>query len=332
MKKMHWITWEDHRRSRELAKVLGAEYVVFTNSGNRFIRYPILTFKTIKFLIRNKNSLFFCQNPSIVLCTIVCALKYFFKYRVVVDRHSNFKFHTIKSINPKWIMFHLLSGFTIKSADITIVTNEYLREYIDNKGGCGFVLQDKLPSLDSSKKQVDLNGVINFVFISTFSDDEPIFEIVEAARMVGPKFHVYITGSYKKFKEIDSLISCLPGNVTLTGFISEEDYQSLLSSAEIIIVITEQEYTLTCGAYEAVALGKPMILGNTRTIKEYFHKGAVYTDPKASEITDSMFFSVEHIQKNREQVEDLKNILRKDWEARFKNLLQEVNLFLEGQT
>src|SRR5690606_21870011 len=87
-----WITWEDHRRSRELANALEAEYFAFHQRGNRYTRYLILGLKTIFFLLRIRANIIYCQNPSIVLTTIVCFLKPILGYKVVVDRHSNFKF------------------------------------------------------------------------------------------------------------------------------------------------------------------------------------------------------------------------------------------------
>ena len=148
----YWITWEDHRRSRELALALDAKYIALTHQGKRNIRYPILAFKTVLFLIKNKAEKIYCQNPSIVLNSLLCLLKVFFKFKLISDRHSNFKFNTINSKKIKWKLFHFLSNYTLKNSDLTIVTNQYLKEYIEKNGAQGFVLQDKLPLLSSTKK------------------------------------------------------------------------------------------------------------------------------------------------------------------------------------
>lgn len=314
-----WITWEDHRRSRELAKVLEADYFAFHKSGNRYVRYFILGVKTIFFLFKIRANIVYCQNPSIVLAAIVCFLKPILRYKIVVDRHSNFKFQFLNSRNVKWKIFHFLSRYTIRKADLTIVTNDYLKNYVDAHHGRGFVLPDKLPTL-SSENIMPLKGEFNFVFISTFSDDEPIEQVITAAAKMGSRCQLYVTGRYSSYKNIDRLLATLPMNVTLTGFLSEPDYQSLLASADTLIVITDQEHTLTCGAYEAVALGKPMILGDTDTLKNYFALGAVYTKPNIFSITESLKLAIEQYDENCVSVKTLKKILESSWNNQFDDL------------
>jgi hypothetical protein len=172
-----WITWEDHRRSRELSTAFSAKYVFLSCNRSRIIRYPVLGAKTFKLLLSEKPSLVFCQNPSIVLTSLLCILKIFFQYSLIVDRHSNFKFHTSKSMNPKWIIFHWLSKLSLRRADLTIVTNQFLKSYIESCGGKSEILPDKLPSLKSANPQ-KLLGRVNYVFVSTFSEDEPIHELL----------------------------------------------------------------------------------------------------------------------------------------------------------
>lgn len=325
MHQSFWITWEDHRRSRELAQALGATYVPITHPGPRVIRYPVLTFKTLLFLFKNKADLIFCQNPSIVLNTLLCIFKKVFRFRLVVDRHSNFKFSSVKSKNPKWILFHFLSDFTIKRSDLTIVTNAHLKNLVEKKGGRGFILQDKLPTLIHRVKQ-ELKGKYNFVFICTFSEDEPIEQVISAARLIPRDHHIYITGEYKKYPAIEELKRTLPVNVTLTGFLPENEYQSLLYSSDVLIIITDQEYTLTCGAYEAVSLEKPMLLGNTQTIQEYFSQGAIYTNLNALEISACILQSITHFNQLGTEVVNLKKALLLDWSRRFDHLKATLGL------
>jgi glycosyltransferase involved in cell wall biosynthesis len=321
-----WITWEDHRRSRELASILEATYFPLLHSGPRHFRYPILSWKTIRALSLYRPNVVFCQNPSIVLNLLLCLLKFLFKYKLVVDRHSNFKLDTVRSKNPKWIFFHFLSDFTLRNSDLTIVTNVYLQMLVEDKGGRAFILQDKLPTLPYLTKRT-LKGIHNLVFISTFSSDEPIEEIISAAKLVGSEYHIYITGSYKRFPKIESLTKSLPKNVTLTGFLPEEDYQSLLYSADALIVITDQEHTLTCGAYEAVALEKPMILGQTSAIREYFYQGALYTDLTIENLAANFIEIVADAENKKAEVAELKNNLSDEWLKRFEMLQKTLKEF-----
>lgn len=319
-----WITWEDHRRSRELSAAFSAKYVFLSCNKARIIRYPVLGAKTFKLLLSEKPSLVFCQNPSIVLASLLCILKILFKYSLIVDRHSNFKFHTYKSINPKWIIFHWLSKLSLRTADLTIVTNQFLKSHIETCGGRSEILPDKLPSLKKSATPKKLLGRVNYVFVSTFSEDEPIHEMLMAAKMVDSSKNIYITGNYKKYKDIDKIISHLPSNVTLTGFLSEADYQALLHSADVVIVITTQEYTLTCGAYEAVSLEKPMILGDTDTIREYFSSGALYTTSSPNKLAETIEAAEQQISYLKDGVVALKATLIETWNDQFKEVQMQI--------
>ncbi|RYG18905.1 MAG: glycosyltransferase [Chitinophagaceae bacterium] len=273
--------------------------------------------------MKNKAELVFCQNPSIVLNSLLCLLKPIFNFKLVVDRHSNFKFYVKDSKALKWRLFHLLSRFTLRKSDLTIVTNQYLKDYIETLGARGFILQDKLPSLDLAKTQ-QLKGSVNFVFVSTFSEDEPITEMLAVARKLPENYHLYITGNYKKYSAIKSVLADLPANVTLTGFLSEVDYQSLLKSADVVIVITDMEYTLTCGAYEAVSLEKAMVLANTTTIKEYFNKGAIYASPNTTSLTEAVESAAKEINALVSETKILKSELVDDWNERFSALREKV--------
>lgn len=316
--KAYWITWEDHRRSRELAKALSIEYVPLLHKGERYIRYPVLSLRTLLFVLKNRPKLIFCQNPSIVLSSFLVFLKPLFGYVLVMDRHTNFKFSTENSRELKWRLFHVLSRYVNASADLTIVTNEYLKQLVDRVGGRGFVLQDKLPAIHGVAREMEKK--FHVMFISTFSEDEPIEEVFEAARILGSKYRIHVTGNYAKFNPINSGQLKVPRNVELTGYLEETDYQDLLASVDVVMVITDMEYTLTCGAYEAVAVGKPMVLSDTKTIRSYFTKGAHYARPIAAEIADQVCAACDDLRRLEEEVAILKHELEKDWSVRFANL------------
>lgn len=314
-----WVTWEDHRRSRELANVLDAEYILLLYKASRWLRYPLLSLRTVSVLIRLRPSHVFCQNPSIILATLLAVLRPLFGYKLIVDRHSNFKFYSRESTEWVWRIFHKLSDYTLRKADLTIVTNDYLKEFLEKLGGRGFVLQDKLPQMSVGSNKT-LGGKFNAVFVSTFAKDEPIKEIFSASKCLPEDTFIYVTGSYKNYPDIQKLICDKPENLILTGFLPEDEYQTLLRSADAIIVITDQEYTLTCGAYEAVTLEKAMVLADTATIKEYFSQGAVY----ATKDVDSLINAINDVRLHQsylsKETKQLKEILLINWSDRFLNL------------
>jgi len=326
-KKRIWITWEKHRRSFELAKALNAEIYVWPKfeEFNRIIRYFCLSAKTLSVIAKERPDIIFVQNPSIILTALVAIFRNIFSYKLLTDRHSNFKFETLGNKSMKWKFFHFLSRYTVRNADMTIVTNDYLRDIVDKWGGRGFVLQDKLPELKLGKS-IPLDGEKNIVFISTFSDDEPIAEIIDAAKRLNKNWRLYITGKYHGYRK-KHLLRNLPANIRLTGFLSEEDYQSLLMSSDVLIILTTKDHLLNCGAYEAVVLLKPAVLSDTETIKNYFDKGMVFSKCDSHSIASAITEAVENNEKLKQDIGVLKEELVKNWGQRFENLIRTIREF-----
>nr|WP_284048189.1 glycosyltransferase [Marinobacter sp. ATCH36] len=259
------------------------------------LRYIILTFRTVNFLIKSRPTLVFCQNPSVVLSFLCVILKPIFRYNLIVDRHSSFRFETRNHQGFTVRIFHAISDYTIRKADLTIVTNLVLAKFIKICGGRPFVLPDPLPIFDQSPKEGDY-----FVFISSMGLDENLHEVLSAFRAM-PNEKLYVTGNYEAAVLKGDISLCdLPDNIELTGFVPESDYVDLISRSKSLIVYTSNEYTITCGAYEAVAICKPMILSNTSTISKFFSGGAVYV----SGDVESFMSAVREVRSNEEKLKN----------------------------
>jgi glycosyltransferase involved in cell wall biosynthesis len=274
-KKGVWITWDDHRRSRELANEFNVEYFVLSCNYYWLTRYVYLAFRTFIVILKNKPRLVICQNPSVVLSVILCFLKNFFGFYLVVDRHSNFKLPTRDSRNMKWIAFHWLSDFSLRRADLTIVTNVSAKEYVGKVGAKAAILPDKVPDL-VPLETYDLGSDFSFFFICTFSDDEPVEEVLEAFGQLRKDRNasIYVTGNFEKFSRYEEYVNRTGFN--FLGYVDDEVYVNYLFSCDAVIVLTKMAMTLNCGSYEAVAAGKPQVAAKSKDIASYFYKGGVF--------------------------------------------------------
>jgi len=312
-----WITWERQRRSLVLAEQFNAKLFVYDDAfSNCLLRYIILLLRTFKLIVKEKPKYVFCQNPSLFLTYMLCLIKNTFNFVLIVDRHSNFRFENKEGIVD--IIFKYISNYTIKRANNTIVTNNYLCDFVNKIGGRGAVLQDKLPELTLGVV-TSMKGKTNVVFISSFSSDEPIDEVIHSFEGLEDQY-LYITGNYKKSTKYSKLANKLPQNIIFTGFLEEREYQSLLVSADIVMVLTTQEHTLTCGAYEGVALGKPLIVSNTNAMRDYFGAGVEYTDPDRAAIKKSLTKCIDKIELCENNIKMLRSELDENWRIRFTEL------------
>lgn len=284
----------------------------------RWIKHPYLLLWTLQVLIRNRPRGLVVQNPSIVLSAWAVLLKRVFRYVLVVDAHNEGLAPFLS--RSSWL--HFMCRFIQRKADLTVVTNPGLAEHVKQEGGTPFVLEDKLPAFPEGKR-MDLEGKVNIVCISTFAKDEPYREIIEAARRLIGHCHVYVTGSPRKVSGIKT--DRLPSNLILTGYLSNGDYIMLLRSADIILDLTYMDDCLVCGAYEAVSLEKPVILTDTVALRKYFHRGTVFTENTAQEISEAVRLAISQLPSLREDVKVLKKGLEIEWAGRRNELVSRLS-------
>lgn len=321
-----WISWENHRRSRELAGALGVPFEHKESSMRRIFRYPVLLAWTIGVVVRRRARMVFCQNPSIVLTTALALMSTPFRFQLVVDRHSNFKFRTRKSRSLKWRIFHFLSAYTLRKAEVTIVTTRKLMKWVHLNGGRAVVLHDKIPDL-STRTVVDLKGCPSVLFVCTYSWDEPIEEVLQAVNSFPVNSVLYITGRgtaaiHARVAEMN--LQMRERRVVLTGFLPEDQYRAYMASADIVLVLTTVEDVLLCGAYEAVSLGKPLVLSGTNAIRGLFNQGVIYCENHAASISGAVTNAHLHENEIREQIVTLRKYLDELWMERFSLLLDRV--------
>jgi len=269
-----WITWENHRRSIELARELGANYYFVSSNETFIIRHFLKMLKTIAIIYKSRNALIIVQNPSRILAALAALMKLIFKFPLVVDRHTNFRLGKGISKNPAIWFVILCSEFSLKIADLTIVTNEYLKKLVERKGGRALVLHDKIPKIDPTDKRLDLPNGTNVLFVCTYAPDEPYLEVIAAAKLLSNDCHIHLTGNYHKVGLTPESPE-IPNNIHLLGFVSNEEYEAYMLTCDVIMVLTDSEWVIVCGGYEAAGAQKPLITSNTITLKE-FYKGYAY--------------------------------------------------------
>jgi glycosyltransferase involved in cell wall biosynthesis len=279
--KLIWIAWENHRRTQELCSFLEITPVIMCSELTRLIKHPLFMIKTIICLAKRKPSVLIVQNPSVLLTVETILLRKIFRYKLIVDSHNS-GILPCKGISRKAVFIY---RWIQRKADLTIVTNSYLANVIKKNGGIYFILPDKIPACPEVKSSL-LKRKFNIVCISTFSSDEPYEEIIKASAYLDDESILYITGNYNRIKNF--IAGRNLKNIIFTGYLPEEKYWSLLTSANIIMDLTNREDCLVCGAYEAVAAEKPMILSNTNALRLQFYKGVVYTQNTVEHIMKSI--------------------------------------------
>ncbi len=274
-----WITWEYHRRSRSLSKALKCELEeVLYPDKTRIIRYVHCALSTCRLLWRTDARVIFAQNPSIVLALLVVIYGRFSGKKSVIDCHNSGLFPA----DGTYPILNWIAARIPRQSTLTIVTNERLSQRVRQLGGRSFVLPDPIPQFDPEVR-VNLEGTFKLFFVCTFANDEPFLQVFEAAKLLGSDFRIYVSGDYHK--KTDVRPETLANNVHLTGYLSNKDYMATLNGCDAVIDLTYRKDCLVCGAYEAIAAEKPLLLSLDSTAQLLFNKGALFTDNSAIDIS-----------------------------------------------
>lgn len=313
-----WIAWEVQRRSLELSKALGCDLYIFDFEG--ILRYPRCIYNTLKVLISSQAKVVFVQNPSMILAAIACIFKFISKRAVIVDRHTTFRLNKQRTVSLDWMVFDLLNNFTIKNADLTIVTNEYLAGIIRDMGGRAYVLPDKLPDLEKSRA-IQLEGFSIFM-ISSFGMDEPVAEAINAAgKLEEQGVRLYISGNPNKLNPATRKNS--PCNVIFTGFLSEQDFIDHVYAADAVMALTTADYCMLCACYEASAAGRPLITSDKQVLRQYF-AGSVFVDNTSEGIYNGIVELMEDYEPCLNNAAILKEQVNSKWRKTFDSFMEQI--------
>ena len=324
-----WLTWENQRRSRELAEFFDCCFRALVFEG--WLRYPRSIVNTLVLLLRNRPRILFVQNPSMVLAAVAVLWGMLTKTFVVVDRHTTFLLNREDERSLWLVVFKTLHHFTLRHADITVVTNDHLAGIVLEHGGRPFVLQDKLPEVDCDPVHLDVpEGTRTVLFICSFADDEPIKEVFEALRLgQGREVRLYVSGNPARASA--DLLAAAPSGVTFTGFLPDEEYLRLLCSVDMVLVLTTADYTMLCGCYEAFSAGKPLVTTNKDVLHQYFD-GAVFVDNSPAAIAEALAKPDAELREISDRIQRSRAALHEAWIDRASRLDQLVGSGARGQT
>jgi glycosyltransferase involved in cell wall biosynthesis len=206
-----------------------------------------------------------------------------------------------------------------RAADISLVSNDVLAGVVERHGGRPFVLPDPLPAFGSPVVHSETRSPYLVAFVCSFAPDEPYLEVVEAARLLSDVATIEVTGRCPS-----RLPASAPENVRFTGYLPDAAYEELLRRADVVVDLTAMDDCLVCGAYEAVALEKPLVTSDTRALRHYFTRGTVFTRHDAASVAASIREAIERRQELSREMLMLRKDLAAAWAARRSGLVTEL--------
>lgn len=319
MSKAVFISWApNNTRSTTIGARFGA--TVYHLHALRFKRvilappkYVILGIRTFRILWRERPEFIFVANPPYFSALVVWFYTRLRGGRYVLDSHTG------AFLERKWTWLRSLHRFLVRRAAVSIVTNEELGRIVEEWGGRYFVIGD-VPTEFDPQPVADLPRPYVTV-VNTFSYDEPIEEVLAAAGQL-PEVNFAVTGDTAHCPP--TVRDLAPVNLQFLGFTSMQEYADRLSSSDLAVVLTTENYTMQRGAYEAVSMGVPVVTSDWPILRETFAGGAVFCDNTADgiarairEVLDDQIAFRQGVQALRQRRRDHFDRLQADFQTRY---------------
>jgi glycosyltransferase involved in cell wall biosynthesis len=272
--RMVFITWYPScRRSDAIAEALGGvshliHYFNFKQPLQAPFKYVMQALDTLRRLRRELPRVVFVASPPVFAVLPVWLYCAFHRSRFVIDAHTGV------FDDPRWKWLTPVTRFLARRAAATIVTNDHLAAQVRAWGAKAIIIGD-VPVTFPASEPVDLGGGTHVVVVNTFSQDEPVEDIIAAARKL-PEVRFHITGNPKHARS--RIPQSLPANVRLTGWLPESEYAGLLRASDAVMCLTTHDHTMQRGAYEAMALGKPLVTSDWGVLRKTFCRGTIHVE------------------------------------------------------
>lgn len=315
------------RRSRIFARALGVELTLVYSTHRRGMlvapaKYAYQAIATAIALGRRQPGLVLVQSPPSFAVMVVALYAALTGARYIVDAHS------AAMLSPYWTRPRWLLRLVSRRATATVVTNHHFADQIESWGGKALVVRD-IPAVFPEGPPCPLPDGFHVLVVNTFSADEPLGQVIEAARALdGVTFHV--TGDVTRAQP--ATLADAPPNVTFTGFVPDEDYYALMRAADAVMCLTTRDHTMQRGACEALSLGRPIITSDWPLLRDYFRRGTVHVDNTAAGIRRGVTDMVEGHRRFRNEILALQSEQTEEWEAARRSLLTVVDAALAVST
>jgi glycosyltransferase involved in cell wall biosynthesis len=280
------LGWVDyHTRNEGIASELGGEtvYPLWGPRGSApmaVLRYVVQGLKTAAVLIRRRPRRLIVMVPPIpalAICTLYARLT---GAQILGD------VHTYPLVADVWRPFLPATAWLLKRGSGAVVTNEANAAILRRYDVPTLVMHDTpvlTPGRDKPVVEPD-SGRPHVVMPASFDPDEPIAEVFTAASTM-PDVDFTITGRDNR-GVTDGL--AVPDNVTLSGYVSREDYEDLLRNATVVCSLTVLENCMQQAGYEAMAFGRPLVTSDSEVLREYFGGAARLTGAEAEQIAEAL--------------------------------------------
>jgi glycosyltransferase involved in cell wall biosynthesis len=259
-------------RTRALAQALGGQ-AHFVDGGRfrrhaallplRYLRDAAVTWRTLQ-----------RQDPSVVLAITspvfapLVAWLWCWSHRrpLVIDCHTD-AFH-----DRKWRWARPVHGWLSRRARAMLLHTEEDEALAKRWGGQAFLFPDDLPD-PAQAAPVATAGRPRVVVAGSLDSQEPVETALEAAALL-PDVELRFTGDPAVISA--ALRARAPANAVFTGWLAYPRFLGELQAAGVVAAFSIDPHIMNRAAFEAIALGRPLVLSDLPQLRARFGEAALY--------------------------------------------------------
>ena len=319
---VHW--WDFQARTSALARVLGGE-AKFIWGGSLHRHQALLPFryigdaaKTWRYLQRADPRVVVAVTPPVftpLVCWLWCAAK---RRPLVVDCHTT-AFHS-----RKWGWARPLHRFLLRRAVAVLLHTDDAQQEVAAWGAPAVLLPDDVPSLSDAATQ-PASETPRVLVAGSLDSGEPVEIAVQAAALL-PDVTFLFTGHLNRVT--DSLRRLAPPNVRFTGFLPYPRFLGEMSVADVVAVFSTDPHIMNRAAFEAVGLGRPLVLSDLPGLRARFGEAALFAANRSADMAEAVSQALREKAVLAERSRRLESTLRRQHEAgvaQLRSLLERSN-------
>jgi glycosyltransferase involved in cell wall biosynthesis len=284
------IAWTRFQpRTSALASALGgqARYLNDGLGGAHFavrpLAYAVKAFRTWKLLSSDKPKTVLVITPPVFAPFVAWLWCFFHKTPLVVDCHTG-AFHS-----RKWAWARPLHRWLLRRVRVALLHTEELEVLVSMWGARALLVPDDLPTVAEASHEVR-GANTRVVIAGSLDSNEPVETVVNAARLL-PDVEFRFTGDPSVLPV--GLRAGAPANVVFTGYLAYPVFLGELRNADVVGVFSSDPRIMNRAAFEAVGLGRPLVLSDLPALKGRFASAALFSANEPAAIADAISRALE---------------------------------------
>ncbi len=283
MKNGCFIVWLPFcHRSQSLAQALDFD-IRFINPFPRSwkilypLRYLVAAIVTVYTCLCYRRRAVAVMNMPVFLPLTVMALRRLLGLKVLIDNHcSIYRFR-------KWAWAVRLNDWALGHADAVIVHNPTDEARHAGRVRNLFLVPAVVTPMQLRRDAGEAEpGPQPFIYISTYSYDDPVQPFLQAAASL-PDVDFVMTGAVP-----DILRQQAPPNVRFTGYLSRPDYVALIGRSHGLITLTTEADAMQMGVEEAVCFQKACLTSGSPVLRMVLQDAGVFCASDAESIAKGL--------------------------------------------